>query len=139
MKILSSALSKTDIFLFDKQNEAGGILGSSDGYIIDCVFCDNGKEHSKIKYVPDVSKLNSVLKRWVDSGILFKGFFHSHLYGVEELSDEDVFYISKIAETVSASNFPLYFPLYVLPDRKFVVYEKTNKTSALKKTEIFII
>lgn len=116
--------------------EIGGILASSDGESIDTVVCDLGKERSKVQYVPDVAMLNSVLAQWAKSGLVFKGVFHSHFYGVGVLSEEDITYIERIRQHIPEKNYPLYFPVFVLPDRQFVCYEASDKISGLKKSEI---
>ena len=124
----------------DTPPESGGILGEKDG-IIQFVVYDEGVKNGKLcSYAPDVEKLNFVIREWQEEGILFCGMFHTHFFGVETLSEGDVKYINMIMEQMPEEIKTLFFPIVVLPQRKFVVYvaNREQKTIQIKKENIVI-
>ena len=104
--------------------EIGGILGSSNGEIIDSVVIDkpDTKPLRRCSYEPNVECLNQNIDLWQDNGVSFKGIFHTHFGGVKTLSCGDVKYINTIMEAMPSQIEYLYFPIFVLPDCKLISY-----------------
>ena len=93
--------------------ESGGILGEKDG-IIQFVVYDEGVKNEKLcSYAPNVEKLNVVIQKWQEEGILICGMFHTHFFGVETLSEGDVNYINMIMEQMPEEIKTLFFPIIV--------------------------
>ena len=94
--------------------EMGGILGVR-GNIIEKFFFDgqhSSYEKKESVYIPDISKLNSVLQSWYEEGITFAGVIHSHPLDMRKLSAEDVVYANCIMKEngLKYVHFPLVFP-----------------------------
>lgn len=105
-----------------KGGECGGILGSTDGKVIDTIEPDRPSEGDGFTYSPDVVHLNGVIARWHSTGIRFCGFFHTHLFNVNNLSEQDRIYIEEIMRTVPDRYGRLFFPVYVIPKGELVAY-----------------
>ncbi len=117
-------------FLFIKNNldnlnfECGGILGSSGNEIMDNVILDEISDSitRRCSYSPNVDFLNSCILQWQSENIRFLGMFHTHFVGVKTLSDADKKYIELIMSAMPDEIEYLYFPVFVLPDRKLCGY-----------------
>lgn len=70
--------------------EQGGILGSSDGIIIDNYYYDFNAERTSFSYSMNVSVLNEVIHQWNDNDIRLMGVIHSHPEGFHIPSMGDV-------------------------------------------------
>lgn len=102
--------------------EFGGILGSTDGQVINAIAFDSSPNHDVYTYSPNIKYLNSVLVRWSKKGIVFKGMFHSHLFGIKQLSEKDEDYIKTVMNSLQDESIKLFFPIYVLPDNELINY-----------------
>lgn len=131
MKILKSVLDIINNSVADFPPETGGILGSSDGLIIDKVVMDEYDLNNQkfCSYFPNVKFLNSNIEIWQKNGIDFKGIFHTHFFGVETLSDGDKQYIDAIMKAMPESVKELYFPIFVLPNRELFCYKAKKNDS----------
>lgn len=97
--------------------ESGGIIGSKDSQIVAFDFdraCTVGE------YVPDVVKLNIIIKKWYESGIEFAGIIHSHMDS-KRLSYSDIDYARNI---IISNNLKwIYMPIYVNENKELYVYK----------------
>ena len=102
--------------------ESGGILGTSDGRIINHVLFDKGlQEDNEGMYYPDISFLNQTIENWTENGIRFQGLFHTHAPQWPVLSNDDKFYIVEILNVMPSNIEKLYFPL-VFPGQNIKAY-----------------
>ena len=110
-----------------KPPEVGGILGAKQGMIIQAYF-DNGLSKEKYCcYEPNTFLLNSVIQNWQEKNIDFVGVFHTHYYGVDTLSANDISYIKLILNSMPEEVDNLYFPI-VLPEQQTIIPYKAIKT-----------
>lgn len=112
--------------ILDSQNtsppETGGILGGEDG-IITAEYFDRGIQNERMcSYIPNIKRLNKVIKQWQMENINFMGIYHTHFWSVETLSEADKRYISRILENMPPELKKLYFPIVVMPDKKIICY-----------------
>lgn len=105
--------------------EMGGILGSARSDVITEVAIDNPKESqsNKFEYYPDLEFLNNEIEKWINQGKRFRGFFHTHLYDLKNLSLTDKEYIVKIMKAMAVNGEELYFPIYTVSDSVMTVYK----------------
>ena len=123
MKILDKIIEEFNTHICDEPPETGGILGSSAGDVIDCIVFDSTSDSDcACSYSPDTDFLNSCIAEWLSRGIEFKGVFHTHFASVKTLSECDKTYITEIMNAMPEEIGSLYFPLYVLPDRRLVCH-----------------
>lgn len=102
--------------------ETGGIIGSSDGEIIDSLIFDFGLSNGNGGvYIPNVNFINQNIIEWAESGIKFYGIFHTHILQWSDLSNGDKTYITQILTTMPSGVNRLYFPL-VFPNRNLKCY-----------------
>lgn len=115
--------------------ERGGILGMRDGVV--CVYhLDDGPAPTdRYAYVPDIPKLNAVLKQWREEGIRFAGMFHSHPYPQTWLSIADREYIQQIMDAMPAGVSELYFPL-IVPQIGMVGYRSEKQNGEIVPEDI---
>lgn len=59
--------------------ETGVYIGAKAGMISYFFFDEGVRQADKLMYVPNITKINSELKRWYDEGVGFIGFIHSHI------------------------------------------------------------
>lgn len=132
MKISKNALQALNEFITGQPPETGGILGSNDNEIITTVILDRVVEASTrhCSYTPNVNFLNDCIDNWMHKNIKFMGVFHTHFMGVKTLSKADKQYIYRIMEVMPNDLTFLYFPVFVLPDRKLSCY-KAKRTANL--------
>jgi len=118
MKVINASVS-------DYPPETGGILGSSDGQLIDKLVMDIPIETTDrpCSYSPNVEFLNENIATWQKHGVSFMGIFHTHFVGVKTLSHGDKKYINTIMATMPDTIEYLYFPVFVLPERILVCYK----------------
>jgi len=105
--------------------EMGGILGSSNGKVIDNIVIDKPRinTNKRCLYEPNVEYLNYSIELWQAKNILFKGIFHTHFVGVKTLSCGDITYITSIMKSMPEHIEYLYFPLFVLPECELICYK----------------
>ena len=117
------------IFRNTKYNkkESGGALGESEGVIFDVVF-DKGLSDKMCTYEPNVNLLNSAIEKWQENNIAFAGIFHTHFFGVNTLSSEDIAYIKQILRAMPDSISNLCFPL-VLPEKEIIIPYTAKKNN----------
>lgn len=102
--------------------ETGGILGEHKG-IITVSYFDKGLESGKMcSYVPDIKRLNGVIKEWQQKNILFRGIYHTHFGSVSTFSQADKIYMEKILINMPDEIEQLYFPLVLMPERQMICY-----------------
>ncbi len=143
MKIKRTVLEKINAAVPDNPPETGGILGSSDGNVIDRLVMDYPSEIPErlCSYSPNTDFLNSCISDWQESNISFMGIFHTHFVGVKTLSCGDRNYINTIMAAMPDSIGYLYFPVFVLPDRSLVCYkaEKNGSMISIVQDELQIL
>lgn len=126
MKILKETYLHIITFFVNNSNtEQGGILGSSNGEIVDLFFPDTQPDkRTRNLYEPNVMVLNRELEKWDTMGIRFCGIIHSHLTDTPVLSLTDKNYIESIL-AVMMENSSLWFPivLYKNNEVKIIVYK----------------
>lgn len=111
--------------------ETGGYIGKKIDVICEFEF-DPGITRSNTGiYVPDVFRLNAVMKTWNDKGISFCGILHTHLPGQELLSEGDRKFISDIMVLNKQLFESLYFPI-VIPGYGFYLYQANRKADKLE-------
>lgn len=117
----------------DTQNstfESGGILGS-DNKIINYYSFDKGIYVAHCSYSPNVDYLNNTISDWQKHSIRFLGIFHTHFFGVDTLSDGDMFYINNILFSMPNEIEYLYFPI-VLPEfQEIIPYIATRQKNKI--------
>ena len=121
--------------------EIGGILGGIDGVISECQIDVGSSAGCGCFYTPNVDFLNCVINKWQMDGILFKGIFHTHFFGVQTLSDGDTAYINAIMQAMPTYITELYFPIVVLPEKRIVPYLATRNGDVvdIKNDELCIV
>ena len=136
MRILKSVIDMIDSLVSAQPPETGGIIGSTNGELIDKVVMDVPESPGEYMcyYAPNVDFLNENIEIWQNKGIEFKGVFHTHFVGVETLSYSDKQYIIAIMKAMPEEIKYLYFPIFVLPDRKMVCYKASLKNCNIEIT-----
>lgn len=113
--------------------EKGGLLGGKNG-IITCFEKDKSAiTNTANQYTPNIYYLNMILSRWNIDCIEFYGIVHTHPYAQEELSNDDIDYISKIMQAMPKKIRSLYFP--IVTDEQTIISYKIS----LKHNSIIII
>ena len=109
--------------------ETGGIIGSDLNGVINKVIMDIPLSPAErlCSYSPNIDFLNGSIELWRQEGIEFKGVFHTHFMNVETLSRADERYICSIMDAMPDEINYLFFPVFVLPDRKLVCYKATQE------------
>lgn len=100
--------------------ETGGILGINSSRVVTKFYYDSTGTTTKTQYIPDVQRLNSILRQWAAAQIRFVGFVHSHPKGKEKLSSCDLTYAKEIKEKCSLSEILML--LYIPDEEKFIQY-----------------
>lgn len=142
MKITQNAWN--DIFdnIGNNPPEVGGILGASND-IVDNIVIDYGNSKNKLcSYSPNVDLLNLIIEKWQENFIEFKGIFHSHYFGVCNLSQGDKKYIETIMKAMPNYIRSLYFPIAVMPDRKLIIfkaYRYDNESIEIEQENVEIV
>lgn len=122
-KILNYRIDKTVLENIQKSlriPETGGILGIDENGIVTKFYYDSTGITSKLRYIPDVKKLNTVIENWTTEGVSFVGFVHTHPKGAEKLSELDIEYAEKIKAQCSLSEILML--LYIPAEEKFLQY-----------------
>lgn len=134
MKISNSIIDIINNSVLDYPQETGGILGSTDDDVIDRIVMDIPAENgeSKCSYTPDVEFLNQKIVEWQTAEIAFMGIFHTHFVGVETLSCGDKSYINAIMKSMPMEIEFLYFPIFVLPDKRLICYKAQRKGNCVE-------
>ena len=101
-------------------SEVGGILGIDENRIVTKFYNDSTGITTKLRYIPNVQKLNAVIQNWAKENISFIGFVHTHPKGAEKLSSRDVEYAEKIKLQCSMSEILML--LYIPAEDKFFQY-----------------
>lgn len=124
MRISKQVIKIMKRFITKEPPETGGILGSSNGDLINNIILDYPSvvTAKPCIYMPNVDFLNEKIANWQENNISFKGVFHTHFAGIKTLSCGDKKYITEIMIAMPSEIESLYFPIYVLPDRQIVVY-----------------
>lgn len=123
IKVSRETIEKISRFLDSTQYESGGLIGSSNGEMIDVFYYDKGKRSNTYEYIPDVNKLQRQLLNWDEAHIIFQGIIHSHSIS-DRLSPRDIQMAREILNMNKLSK--LYMPIYLLNARKFFWYEVSN-------------
>lgn len=100
--------------------ETGGILGINSSRVVTKFYYDSTGTTTKTQYIPDVQRLNSILRQWAAAQIRFVGFVHSHPKGKEKLSSCDLSYAKEIKGKCSLSEILML--LYIPDEKKFIQY-----------------
>ena len=110
--------------------EMGGILGINSNRVVTKFYHDSTGITTKTHYIPDVQRLNSILRQWAAEEIRFIGFVHSHPKGKEKLSSCDLSYAKEIKEKCSLSKILML--LYIPNEEKFIQYVLKKNAVPLK-------
>lgn len=114
---------------FEKRiNESGGILGGYEDKVTTFFF---DRECLGDEYIPDVIKLNKIIKEWNRQDIFFMGIIHSHKDN-ENLSYVDVEYARKIISINKLKS--IHMALYISNKKKIIDY--VVEMADVIKTEI---
>lgn len=97
--------------------EQGGILGCDENGKVISFFPDVTGKTTKKYYIPNVNKLNEVIKEWSENGINFAGFVHTHRKGRGQLSSIDVDYAKKIKHSCNMEEILML--IYMPEDNSF--------------------
>ena len=138
IEILDIIKNSTDNYPY----EIGGILGSSNGEIIDKIVIDklDAIPQRRCTYEPNVEYLNKNIDLWQENDVSFKGIFHTHFGGAKTFSSGDVKYINSIMEAMPPHIEYLYFPIFVLPDCNLVCYRASMVSGSVHiQDDILII
>lgn len=100
--------------------EKGGILGIDENRIVTKFYNDSTGITTKLRYIPNVQKLNAVIQNWAKENISFIGFVHTHPKGAEKLSPLDIEYAEKIKTKCALSEILML--LYIPAEEKFLQY-----------------
>lgn len=115
--------------------ETGGYIGKKADIICEFEFDPGIAQVNAGIYVPNVTLLNGVMKKWNDDGISFCGILHTHLPGQESLSAEDKRFITDIM-TLNKNIFTmLYFPI-VIPGNGLFFYQAERREDKVKITRV---
>lgn len=122
-----------------QKNETGGLLGADIGGIIVQTVLDRGitaNQNSKYSYYPNLQIFNNYIQVWAKMGICFAGIFHTHYSNKAVLSDEDINYIKKIFSSMPKEIDGLYFPILLIPDKRFIPFlAKRDENGKVKINE----
>ena len=119
--------------------EIGGMLGADRGGSICQVVVDRSTSNKRHTYAPNVDWLNHIIgsrRNWC-----FSGLFHTHLNNQSTLSVGDRTYIKEILMAMPSDIAYLYFPLYVLPQKKLYAFkaERVNGEIIITEESVNII
>lgn len=133
MRMTRAAFDKLRAMIPEGPPETGGILGGADGEVVSEVLLDCPAQPPDCfcSYAPNVDFLNGAIAQWRREGIRFMGLFHTHFGGSATLSQADREYIAAIMRAMPEEITSLYFPIYVLPERKLVIYSAKTQKSAV--------
>ena len=137
LKICESVYN-TLLFTLPTDRECGGILGKENGIVTSCTV-DYGFFSTTAAYYPNISEINAAINRWRQNGIIFCGFFHTHLTNDATLSKQDREYITNIMTAVSEQQNRLLFPV-IIPNQR-IVFHKAHylKNNLQIQEEVFEI
>ena len=85
--------------------ETGVILGVDGRHVVTKFYPDITGTTKKNNYVPDVRKLNEIIREWAATEIAFIGFVHTHPKGAERLSSCDESYAKKSKKLARCPKF----------------------------------
>jgi len=132
MTIKKAVIAELESYISDTPPESGGILGFKDkNDVISEIAFDLSPETYSCCYRPNVEYLNQLISEWETNSIEFAGMFHTHFFGIKTLSEADIIYIELIMNAMPPEINRLYFPVYVLPDRKLIAYIADRKNEPL--------
>ena len=119
--------------------ESGGILGTSNGVIIDFLTEDMSGQDATGEtlcnaYVPDTMFLNGEIERWHVKGTEFCGIYHTHSLGCQKLSHEDIAYAGRILCNMPQEKQTLLLPL-VFPGEKIKWYRAFKRNGEIVISE----
>lgn len=141
MEITQKVLDEMKEQLPERLPETGGIIGGTSNRITECWI-----EHASLlregvpcSYAPNVEKINAKIQEWQENGIQFLGMFHTHYFGVDSLSEGDVKYIRNIMNQMPEEIKCLYFPLFVFPEKKLILYLAKKGTCDIRKIDYVLI
>ncbi len=134
MRITQKIITYIHDEIRDVKFEIGGILGSSDKDLADSIVIDYVplEAPKACAYYPNIEFLNRKIAEWQKDNIVFMGMFHTHFAGVKTLSRADIQYINDIMASMPDSVKHLYFPIYVLPDKKLICYCAVKEINIVK-------
>ena len=134
MKFRSDIAEQLFLLGDDSINEVGGLLGSTQGFIVDCIVIDREYQSDRFFYTPNTTFLNHEIQKWIGQNIQLIGLFHTHYYGVTALSEMDKRYISLIMASLPQSMDHLLFPIIVFPGKEIVCYRANRKMDSVQFT-----
>ena len=106
--------------LTSTDKESGGILGSSNGKIIDTFWFDEGTNCTAREYNPSIELWEQQLRIWNDNQIEFCGIIHSH-FEQETISTKDIYMARRILDMNSMRS--LFMPILYMRTRNIIWYE----------------
>lgn len=94
-----------------KLPESGGMLGTSDGEVIDTYVFDENALTDSSEYNPNIESLNHIIeKEWAERGIILIGMIHSHPQLIIKPSSADLQYARNIIQSFEGMKY-LYIPI----------------------------
>lgn len=137
MKISKELLNEIIMKLPSELPETGGIIGGNSDVVTE-YWIEIPKE--KVDgfmccYIPDVDKINEMIQEWAKKGVEFMGMFHTHYFGVDTLSEGDISYIKEILAAMPDGISKLYFPIFIFPDGRMVLYVADKQKKDVYKEE----
>ncbi|GHU68458.1 hypothetical protein AGMMS49983_21130 [Clostridia bacterium] len=109
--------------------------------MIDSVYFDLASANDNYcVYRPSVHLFNKQIEEWETRGIEFYGLFHTHSFGITELSRGDKEYIKAIMAAMPKHILELYFPL-VFSGKRMISYAATRISGevVIRQDEISLI
>jgi len=118
-KVTTEVLDKIKSLMMSTVNESGGLLGTSNGKVIDLFWFDEGRRCNARTYNPDVKRWEERLLIWYDRKIEFCGIIHSHL-NKQILSSRDVKMAREILKLNSINH--VVMPVLVMKTGEVIWY-----------------
>jgi len=123
VKVSCELINRIMDLLGSTDYESGGLLGSSNGDVVDTLYFDIGRRCSYTDYFPNVSLWEEQLQKWSESQIQLVGIIHSHINS-EKLSEKDVVMARRV---VTANSLEcIQMPVFVLNEKRIVWYEVSS-------------
>jgi hypothetical protein len=87
--------------------------------------------YKSYSYYPNIKLFNNSIAEWANSDIRFAGIFHTHNSYKEILSDADCRYINEIFNAMPNDIGVLYFPLLLIPSKRFIPFVASMNNSGI--------
>lgn len=144
LEITDSVLKEIMMTIGLRAAESGGILGGAERQgLVSSYYFDSTGQCTPVQYTTDHVTLNRLLRDdWNPNGVRFRGFVHSHPYGLDALSGRDLGY----AERILAENPELeclWLPIVTSESGQFAIHPyaavRANGAVEIKKVPLVIV